>query len=293
MRRPIVAKKSKVNQTWNCSGLPDNYHVPFDNFGPDCCVCGARREDIIGVGKAPGSGTSGGANKIWNCSGLPDNPHDPFDNFGPDCSVCGSKREEIIIGGSGKESGGGILGIDGKFPVLPIASGCAIGLLVLSGSWLASPQIGGLCDIANNCALWEQDLSKAQKLTSESKAITDKKDSSKVELESARNNISRAIRLLNPLRQKSSVKAKATIVLAEAQSIHNELDQKVAVLNKSNSERPATSPIIEPGSTHEIIKAAEPNYIPLEPAAEAPRDKLPVDRQSLGAPPRDEQLIPN
>lgn len=34
--------------TWQCSGTADNPHDPFDNFGPDCIVCGAKKEDIIG-----------------------------------------------------------------------------------------------------------------------------------------------------------------------------------------------------------------------------------------------------
>jgi hypothetical protein len=39
---------AKRNSTWQCSGTPDNPHDPFENFGPDCSVCGAKKEDILG-----------------------------------------------------------------------------------------------------------------------------------------------------------------------------------------------------------------------------------------------------
>lgn len=34
-------------RTWNCTGIPPGSHEPFDNFGPDCSVCGARKEDVV------------------------------------------------------------------------------------------------------------------------------------------------------------------------------------------------------------------------------------------------------
>jgi hypothetical protein len=264
------------------------------------------------------------ASKTWTCSGMPENSHDPFDNFGPDCSVCGAKREDIIGTGKGSGKGGG--STSGKLPIVPIVAGCGIGLLVLGGGWFASPNLGGICEITDNCAAWDQDLSKAQKLASESKAVADKKESQKAELESARSKISRAIALLNPLKQKSSTKAKALVALAEAQSTQTQLDEKIAKMGPGTVAKPTPTPKASPSVTptpggggtkpgdsagggaapedptpsreREYTPPApepryEPVYVPPAPVAEAPRYELPEERPSSSAPPRDEQLIPN
>ena len=39
------------SKTWQCSGTTDSPHDSFENFGPDCSVCGAKREDIEGPQK--------------------------------------------------------------------------------------------------------------------------------------------------------------------------------------------------------------------------------------------------
>ena len=38
---------AKSSKSWTCTGIPENSHDAFDNFGPDCSICGARKEDVI------------------------------------------------------------------------------------------------------------------------------------------------------------------------------------------------------------------------------------------------------
>ena len=257
-------------------------------------------------------------NSTWQCSGTTDSPHDSFDNFGPDCSVCGSKKEDIL--GSGKpgksprKSGGG-----SKPPIAAIAAGLAGGLAVLGVGFLLSPNIPGLCGVAQNCQAWQNDFTKAKRNVDDAKKVAANKSASKQEMEDGQKKAGEAIKLLNTLNQQESMKKDVKTHLEAAKKVDADLATRIAGIGRIpvKPTPPTTPPQSDPLSptkpvyvppvsepepesapiarreepAPEPIRQSEPVTYP-EPAAPQPESRPAPSRSESSAPPRDEELIP-
>jgi hypothetical protein len=196
------------------------------------------------------------ATQQWTCPGLPGEPHIPINNVGPDCTHCGAKKEVIL--GKSKPPGK-------KFPIIPIAVGSAIGLLVLGAGWLASPHLGGLCEITNNCAAWEDDLSKANSLLQKGKQAVDQKEPKLDALKQARQDVSTGITLLTKLKQNSGLQAKAIGLLKEGETLQKKLDQKIVSLQGITKPTPSPTPSPTLNPTPSSTSSPTPSG-PVDPA---------------------------